>query len=150
MGMYSQPDVDFGAIGSEMASTTTAWMNATIQIIDPNVRDSNWDEWTNTETNNPVVTLWEGRARVQQLSSTAVAEAGMVMAGVRRVRVQVPLDVDAGFIRKGLQVIVVNGGNDYVLEDMRFTIVSAVNSSYAWVRTIECEADVKSSADGLD
>jgi hypothetical protein len=74
-------------------------------------------------------------------------EVGFSNTSVRGIRVQVPLDVEAGFIRAGLQVVVTDGGNDYELEQLQFTITSAINSSYAWARTIECEVDVKSVAD---
>jgi len=51
-------------------------------------------------------------------------------------------------IRKGLQVKVTDGGEDHVLESLQFVVSSAVNSSYGWNRTIECDVDVKSVADG--
>ena len=148
MGVYSNDAVDFAAIGAEMAATTANWMNATVQIVDPNVGDTDWDEWTNAETNDPSVVLWEGRARIQPISNIGSPIVGYAQGAIRQVRVQVPLDIDAGFIRTGLQIIVLDGGNDYILPQMRLSIVGAVNSSYAWLRTIACEVDLRSVADG--
>jgi hypothetical protein len=91
--------------------------------------------------------LWQGPARIQHLTSDTSPVVGLSEIGVRGIRVQVPLDPELGFVRKGLQVIVVDGGSDVELEQLQFVVTSAINSSYAWVRTIECEVDVKSVAD---
>lgn len=145
MGISNQP-IDFVAIGAEMAKTALPWMNASIQIVDPNTGDAVWDEWTNTETGGEPTVIWSGPARIQHLGGESIAGAGFTEVGIRSIRVQIPLDESAGFIRKGLQIIVTDGGNDYELEQLQFIITSAVNSSYAWVRTIEAEVDVKSIA----
>jgi hypothetical protein len=145
MGVFNQ-SMNFTAIGSEMAGVMRSWMNATIQIVDPNTDSAIWDEWTNTETGGEPTVIWSGPARIQHLSAQSNANVGFSEVGIRGIRVQVPLDVEAGFIRKGLQVIVTDGGNDYELEQLQFVIASAINSSYAWGRTIECHVDVKSIA----
>jgi hypothetical protein len=138
--------VNFQEVGTSMASAARLWMNATIQIVDPNTADAVWSEWTNTETGGAPTVLWQGPARIQHLKYESSPVAGYSEAGIRGIRLQIPLDPSAGFIRKGLQVIVMDGGNDYELEQLQFTITSAINSSYAWVRTIEAEVDVKSIA----
>lgn len=146
MGTFTNQSIDFQAIGVEMAKSYTQWLNGSIQIIDPNVGDVVWDEWTNTETGGEPTVLWSGAARIQHLKSETNPDVGFSETSVRGIRVQVPLDVEAGFIRNGLQIVVTDGGNDYELEQLQFTITSAINSSYAWGRTIECEVDVKSIA----
>lgn len=144
MPVSSNNPIDFSAISAEMANVTSRWMNATVKIIDPNLENMSWNEWTNTMTGNPIE-LWEGPARVQHLSNnTGEPEVGMSVAGVRRVRIQVPLDDTRGFVRSGLEVRVVSGGEFADLQDIQFRVMSAINSSYAWLLTIECEADVKS------
>jgi len=55
------------------------------------------------------------------------------------------LDPSRDFIRKGLRVRVTAGGVDPDLVDLDFVVVNAINSSYAWLRTIECEADMKNT-----
>jgi hypothetical protein len=50
-------------------------------------------------------------------------------------------------VHAGLVVRVTDGGEFPDLEKLQFNISSAVNSSYAWLLTIECEADVKSEID---
>lgn len=145
MGVFNQ-SINFSTIGSEMAGTALPWMNATIQIVDPNSGSGTWSEWTNTKTGGSPTVIWSGPARIQQLKSESNANVGYSDTTIRSIRVQVPLDDAAGFIRKGLQVVVTDGGNDYELEELQFVITSAVNSSYAWLRTIEAEVDVKSVA----
>lgn len=139
--------VDFTAMGAEMAKTALPWMNGSIQIIDPNTEDASWDAWTNEYISGGSGTvLWSGPARIQHLRSEILSEVGFSENGVRKIRLQIPLGGEAPFIRKGLQIIVTDGGNDTELEQLLFVVTSSVNSSYAWLRTIEAEVDVKSVA----
>lgn len=146
MGTFTGGAVDFAAVSAQMASTMLSWMNATIQIIDPNVNEQEWDPFTNTYTGGNATVLWQGPARIQHLSSESLPEVGYNQVGIRGIRLQVPMDPELGFVRKGLQVVVTDGGSDVELEQLQFVVTSAINSSYAWVRTIECEVDVKSVA----
>jgi hypothetical protein len=149
MGVFANSGVNFSEISSEMGKTLLNWMNATIQIIDPNTGDANWDPFTNTETGSEPTALWQGKVRIQSLRSsnaTSTPEVAYSQIGVRGMRVQMPIDAEIGFIRKGLQIVVIDGGNDPELEQLQFIIESAINSSYAWNRTIECKVDIKSVA----
>jgi len=145
MGVFGG-SIDFAKIGTEMAKTYSHWLNASIQIVDPNVDGGTWNEWTNEKTGGAPIVLWSGRARIQHLTSENMYDVGYSQTSIRGIRVQIPLGVQAGFIRKGLQIIVTDGGNDYELEQLQFVISSAINSSYAWGRTIEAEVDMKSVA----
>jgi len=145
MGVFNG-SINFTKIGTEMSKTYEQWLNASIQIVDPNVEEGTWNEWTNQKTGGAPTVIWSGPARIQHLISDRMYEVGFSQTAIRSIRVQVPLDVDAGFIRKGLQIIVTDGGNDYELEQLQFVITSAINSSYAWGRTIEAEVDMKSVA----
>jgi hypothetical protein len=146
MGVFANSGVNFSHISSEMRKTLLNWMNATIQIIDPNTGDANWDPFTNTETNGQPTVLWQGQARIQTLTRSNMVEVGYSETGIRGIRIQVPIGDDLGFVRKGLQVVVIDGGSDVELEKLQFVVTSAINSSYAWNRTIECDVDVKSVA----
>lgn len=146
MGTFTGGAVDFAAVSAQMASTMLSWMNATIQIVDPNVENAEWDPFTNEYTGGTATVLWQGPARIQHLSGTSMPDVGYSELGIRGIRLQVPMDPELGFVRKGLQVIVTDGGSDTELEQLKFVVKSAINSSYAWIRTIECEVDVKSVA----
>jgi hypothetical protein len=145
MGVFNG-SINFAKIGTEMSKTYEQWLNASIQIVDPNVEEGTWNEWTNQKTGGAPTVIWSGPARIQHLVSDRMYEVGFSQTAIRGIRVQVPLDVSQGFIRKGLQIVVTDGGNDYELEQLQFVITSAVNSSYAWGRTIEAEVDMKSVA----
>jgi hypothetical protein len=145
MGVFNT-GIDFSAMGAEMAKTSLPWMNGSIQIIDPDVENSTWDPWTNQYTGGTSTVLWSGPARIQHLKNETLPDVGFSQVSIRGIRVQIPLGGEAPFIRKGLQIIVTDGGNDVELEQLQFVISSAINSSYAWLRTIEAEVDVKSVA----
>lgn len=148
MPISSSNPIDFAAIAVEMRGAVARWYNATIQIIDPNTRDQAWNLTTNTFTNNPATVLYTGSARIQPIGADKMPDLGITQGGTRGIRVQVPYDANLPLIRKGLQVKVTDGGEDHVLESLQFVVSSAINSSYGWNRTIECEVDVKSVANG--
>jgi hypothetical protein len=147
MGTFTSGGIDFAAISTEMRSTMLPWMNGTIQIIDPNVKGQEWDPFTNQYSGGNSTVIWQGSARIQHLGSDRAAEVGYSQIGIRGIRFQIPMDAELGFIRKGLQVVVTDGGSDPELEQLSYVITSAINSSYAWGRTIEAEVDVKSVAE---
>lgn len=144
MGLFAGGGINFAAISTEMRSTMAYWFNASIQIVDPNVGGVEWDVVSNTQTSGEPTVLWSGPARVQHLKTDRTPDVGYSQTDIRGIRIQLPLDVELGLLRKGLQVIVTDGGSDPVLEQLGFVIRSSVNSSYAWGRTIECDVDLKS------
>ena len=144
MPISSSNPIDFAAIALEMRSTVARWYNAQIQIIDPNLENQTWNPSTNSYTGNPAVVIYSGSARIQPIGADRTPTLDFAQAGIRGIRVQVPYDQTIGLIRKGLQVVVTDGGEDAILEDLQFVVSSAINSSYGWNRTIECDVDVKS------
>jgi len=143
---YNTP-IDFAKISAEMGATAGRWMNGSIEIVDPDLENLVWDEWTNEASGSEIV-LWSGSARIQQVSyGTTDPVAGRSVLANRRVRFQVPLDETRDFVHAGLVIRVTDGGQFPDLEKIQFNISSAINSSYAWLLTIECEADVKSELD---
>lgn len=147
MPVSSSAPIDFSKISAEMGATAERWMNGAIEIVDPNLESLVFDPWTNDSSGTEVV-LWSGSARIQQVANdTRDPDGGRSVLSNRRVRFQVPLDDTRTFVRAGLVVRVTDGGLFPDLENMEFSISSAINSSYAWLLTIECEADVKSETD---
>ena len=144
MPISSSNPIDFAAIAVEMRGAVARWYNADIQIIDPNLREQTWNMATNSYGTNTETIIYSGKARVQPIRATLEPDVTIGQAGIRGVRIQVPYDASVGLVRKGLQVRVTDGGEDSVLETIKFVVKSGINSSYGWNRTIECEADVKS------
>ena len=143
MAISKNSKIDFSAIGSEMSGIVSRWFNGTIEIVDPNLDSLTFDPWTNETTGTETV-LWAGDARIQPISESRDPEGGRSILSSRRVRFQVPIDETRSFVRSGLMVRVTDGGQFPDLVELQFNVLSAVNSSYAWLLTIECEADVKS------
>lgn len=147
MPILRSSKVNFAGISAEMGPIAQRWFNGSIEIVDPNLDDLSYDPWTNTSTGSATV-LWSGEARIQPVAyNTADSEAGRSLTASRRVRFQVPLDETRAFVRAGLRVRVTAGGQFADLEDLQFVVSSAVASSYAWLLSIECEADVRSEVD---
>ena len=146
MAISKNSKIDFAAISAEMGSIAARWFNGTIQIVDPNLDTLTFDPWTNTSTGTETV-LWSGDARIQPINENRDPEGGKSVLSSRRVRFQVPLDETRDFVHAGLVVRVTDGGEFPDLVNLQFNILSAVNSSYAWLLTIECDADVKSELD---
>jgi hypothetical protein len=146
MAISKNSTIDFAKIASEMRGTVARWYNAEIEIIDPNLAEQNWDEFTNEFIGNPETIIWSGPARVQpiRIKIEKTPNLEIMQGAVKGIRFQVPYDASLPLIRKGLQIRVTDGGEDVVLEKLVFLVRSSINSSYGWNRTIECDVDVKS------
>ena len=147
MPVSSSSPIDFASIAMEMRAAVARWYNAQIEIIDTNIREQEWDEFTNDYISNSETVIWSGSARVQPIKTERLPDMDIMQCAVRGVRIQVPYDANLSLIREGMQVRITDGGEDVVLENLILTVRSAINSSYGWNRTIECDADVKSTAD---
>jgi len=147
MPVSSSSPIDFASIAMEMRAAVARWYNAQIEIIDTNIREQGWDEFTNDYISNSETVIWSGSARVQPIKTERLPDMDIMQGAVRGVRIQVPYDANLSLIREGMQIRITDGGEDVVLENLILTVRSAINSSYGWNRTIECDADVKSTAD---
>lgn len=149
MPVSSSAPIDFAKISAEMGVTAQRWFNATIEIVDPNLENLEWDEFNNDYVAGSETVLWSGGARIQLfgIGSDPATLAGFSAPGKRMARIQVPIDNNRDFIRKGLEIRVIDGGQDPDLHKLQFVVRNAINSSYAWLRTIECEVDTKSVID---
>jgi hypothetical protein len=127
-----------------MSDATSLWMNAMIEIYDPNLRDMEWDEWTNQMSSEPIL-IWSGTARVQPIRNSDIKtpDVGMASSAIRKVRIQVPLDTARDYVRPGFEVKVTEGGLFPDLEKLDLVVTNALNSSYAWLATIDCEVNAK-------
>lgn len=150
MPIPADSPIDFARIAMEMRDVAARWYNAEVQVVDPNVRDLNdyWDPETNDYSQGAETLVWSGKARIQPIRSASTPNLGVTQGGIESIRVQVPYDPTLTLVRKGMQVVVVDGGENHVLESLQFVVRSAVNSSYGWNTTIECDVDVKAVADG--
>lgn len=149
MAISRASKIDFAAISSEMRGIVSRWYNATLTIVDPNTGDLSWNISTNTYSGNPAVTIWSGSGRIQPIKAPFVSKSGEVYdTSIETFTVQVPYDNTLNFIRPGMSIVITDGGENHYLEEINLTIISAVNSSYGWNTTLECQADGKSVSNG--
>lgn len=150
MPISKDSPIDFAAMATQMRDAATRWYNGAVEIVDPNVRDLNdyWDPETNEYSQGVETVLWSGKARIQPLRTAQTPNLGVTQGAIETIRVQIPYDMNLALIRKGLQVRVTDPGETAVLAELQFVVRSAVNSSYGWNTTIECDVDVKAPADG--
>lgn len=148
MAISKSTPIDFAKIATEMRDIVSRWYNATVQVVDPNTGDLNWNINTNSFTGDSATVIWSGSARIQQISLPQITSNQVMETSIVSIRIQIPYDNTREFIRKGMAVRVTDGGENHDLADLEFTIKSAINSSYGWNTTIECEVDAKSVANG--
>lgn len=144
MGAFAGGGPNFDAISGVMSDATSLWMNAEVEIFDPNLRSKQWDEWTNESIVEPIV-IWTGKARVQPIRNSDIKtpDIGFATQNIRKVRLQIPLDNARDYIRPGFQVKILNGALFPDLENLNLVVVNALNSTYAWLATVDCEVNAK-------
>jgi len=148
MPISSEEPIDFGAIADAMRETVTRWYNATVEVIDPNTADLVWNIATNSYTGDAATAVWSGKARIQPLSSPSTPNGKVYEPSIRPVLIQIPYDNSLDYIRAGMSVRVTASNENHYLEELEFSIISTINSSYGWNTTLECRVDTKSVANG--
>jgi hypothetical protein len=148
MAISNNTPIDFAKIATHMRTIVSRWYNATVEIVDPSTENLVWNISTNSYTGDSAVSVWSGSARIQPILQPRITSNDIRETSVVSVRIQIPYDNTLDLIRKGMSVRVSDGGENHYLEDLEFTIKSALNSSYGWNTTIECEVDAKSVANG--
>lgn len=81
------------------------------------------------------------KARVQHLRAPLDSSSPVTWGTQRAIRLQIPLNATSGAITKGW-LVQISGANDPTLNLVTMTVQSAVNSSHAALRTIECISDL--------
>jgi hypothetical protein len=145
MGVFKTGGPNFEAISDVMSEATSLWMNATIEIYDPNLRGTEWDEWTNEIVSGEPILIWSGIARVQPIRNADVQspQIGFASSSIRRVRIQAPLDPERAYVRPGFSVKVTDAALYPDLEQLDLIVTTALNSTYAWLSTIDCDVNAK-------
>jgi hypothetical protein len=130
-------------ISAIMQKPVDRWMNATIQIVNPDITGGAFTRSTNVKARSPEV-VWEGPARIQAVRWPNVATARQAAMALREVIFHLPMDINPDFpeyIPQGYRVRVIDGGMSPQFEHSLFVITTAINSSYDWDRRIECTMD---------
>ena len=149
MPVSSTNPINFPGIADAMRETVALWYNAQIEIVDPNTGNLVWDIETNSYTGDAATFIWSGSARIQPLKRSSYPNGDIYDPSMRSLIVQIPYDNNDDYIRSGMSIRIVSGGENVFLEGLELSIDSVINSSYGWNVTIYCSVDTKSIADTI-
>lgn len=142
MTIVAQVPVSFA---DRIAAVSETFMNATIQLRNPELQTSTYDAVTGEYvfTGDPVVATGV-KARIQPIR-LAVDVSGSTSnpSGEVRIRVQIPRTAYSGKIIRGWQVRVLTADRNTELLDYLFVVDAAVDSSWRASHTIECSVNVE-------
>lgn len=126
-------------MSEEILDAAKEFMTGRIEVIDPsNIITTPYDPITDEGGTAEPEVLIEGRpARIQHINMPSEMSGASEWATKRRFRFQIEILDGDPTLRKGLVVRVLDGANDSSLEQFTYTILSAVNSTQAALRTIE-------------
>jgi hypothetical protein len=129
---------------SDVIATKSAnFYNGEIQIVDLNSDSiTDYDGFSDTGGESSPVLLWQGAARITNVRRPRELNTTYESRFTSGYRFQVAMDDTLPFLREGLNVIVVNGGNDTQLENMCFVIAMGAGGSWATSRTIETNTEI--------
>jgi len=116
--------------------------NGEARVMRPDGKPDSWDPITGETTPgtpDSVVQDWRP-ARAQHIRTPLEQSTGGGWSTERRFRFQMELRPDDVPLSKGLYVQF-RGGKDHTLEQFAFQMMSAVNSSHAALRTLECSTE---------
>lgn len=121
---------------------------ATIEVFDPNVSASVYNEETNTWTSARSV-VWTGKARIQAVRKTIGRDVQANPSSFQIFEVHIDLrgNTLAGAeytmpdIRPNHQMFVTSSPFDATLENYIFIITGSLNTSNPWGKMLQCEVD---------
>jgi hypothetical protein len=143
MGLYSDGfDPRRGtSIAEEMRGAVSAWFDGHVQIIDPQHETrTTYDPVTDTGGETTPEVVWDSGERgalVQPVRTTTIGDFGSQQTALIAVRIQaaIPDEIE---MRSGLQVKVLDGGNDAEVTRHLFEVSSGIDSSLRWVTRLYC------------
>lgn len=141
LGRGSQ--VDVRAISLEMRKSVRDWETVHIVILNPG------ENGAYLRDRNDAAFVWDGMARLQPYRREVATATVTQPTTNQSVRFQVDFSEDGGIpdIRTDYQVVVLPESltgiqlNDPYLPFYQHVVRSTLNSSLAWIRTIECQVN---------
>lgn len=144
MGVFRGRGAEVAAltISDQMRDAVRLWENAHILIIDPGPNS------VYLRDKNPLAFVWAGMARVQPYRREVPAAAVGNPTTNQSVRFQIDFSKDGIIpdIKTGWRVLVLTDVEipDPYISEYEHVVNSALNSSLAWVRTIETQVNTES------
>ena len=150
MGVYSGrgATVDINAISADMRKSVRLWEGAFIVILDPG------PQGVYLRDKNNAAFKWAGMARVQPYRREVATATTTNPTTNQSVRFQVDFSEDGVLpdIKTNWQVAVLSPPDGTLIPDpyisnYQHVVRSALNSSLAWIRTIECQVNTELRVD---
>lgn len=141
MGIFTDglvENIDIAGIAAEMRTSLYGWFNAHIKIVDPNTADPNvtpFDPATGEGGDFVPRTVWDSGARgalVQAIRGADLVAFGDQNTSIQGVRVQTKRVPSGLVLHSGLQVLVLDAGEDPNLARFIYAIKEGTDSSFAW------------------
>lgn len=146
MGLYGQrAKIDIAGISEIMQPVVEGWMNAEITLYYPATKSGTYDRWTNTKTGSEMTEIWSGAARMVRVRIPFGLASDESVTTSTNVRFQLPLDAEFDgdvLAIDGLRIRVDQCDLFPDAEHFDYVVMTALNSSFAWNRTIECAVDM--------
>ena len=146
MGVFSGRGaaVDINAISQEMRQSVRMWMGAYVVLINPGPNS------VYLRDKNNAAFEWAGLARVQPYRREVATATTTNPTTNQSVRFQVDFGADGVLpdVKTNWQVAVLSPPDGTVIPDpyisnYQHVVRSALNSSLAWIRTIECQVNTE-------
>lgn len=126
-----------------IAAKALPFMNATVRIVDPkSTTTTPYDPVSDTGGTRAPTLIREGPARIQKIRRPLGISAPDQWSSSHQIRIQMPLDNTVPLVGKGMQLIVLDGGNEKDLEELLYVVTMSVNSSWAALATYEATAEI--------
>lgn len=140
MGTFVGRSVGFdqAAVAEEMRPALYSTFNAQVQFIDPNMTaiDTPYDPTGDTGGQAVVLPVvydtGENGALLNQVRLPHESQGGGMTISLVAVRVQMKMPDPPVFLRAGLRMKVVNGGNAHSLEHLDYEVSEDFDTSIAW------------------
>lgn len=131
--LFTQAWVDGlrASVESAMVATITIYV-----VVGEPAYNPTTDTWTESRT-----TYYTGKARIQPIRSTQVAEAPGNTSSIQGVRVQIPVTELSDDLRPGMRLDVTASPLNATLLDFSYVISDVVDSSNPIERTLEAKID---------
>ena len=118
---------------------------ATIQIIDPeSATTTPYDPVTDTGGVPVSLIVWTGKAIIQKVRRPATGSNQSGWTAANPFSFQLPASTPSLFIRKGMLIRVLAGGDDTALTELSFVVTVGLSGSWQPVRILEAVAEMVS------
>lgn len=129
-----------------IAANVAPYMNATVQIVDPqtSVITTPYDPATDTGGDSTPLVIRQGPAFIQKIRRPLRVPGPNEWSSTHEFSITMALDNTVPLVSKGMQIIVLDGGREKDLEALTYIVTMSADSSWAPLSTYMCIAEIVS------